>query len=113
MLSLGSRRRFTAFWDLALVSKQTRLSTMPYHIATWCGYPLGPFVASVATRLSTRNCWIWASVMTIWARWLGMAALSVRLWGTNFGARSAASRGVVGSRPLSCAAAKFGQGTAD
>src|SRR5215211_961323 len=65
---VGSRRRFTAFCDLALVSNQISPSTTAYHIATRCGRPSGSTVAMVAVRLRSMNSAISSSDMTIFAR---------------------------------------------
>src|SRR6476659_4257295 len=65
---VGSRRRFTAFCDLALVSNQISPSTTAYHIATRCGRPSGRTVAIVAVRLRSMNSAISSSDMTIFAR---------------------------------------------
>src|SRR4029079_8970506 len=65
---VGSRRRLTAFCDLALVSNQTSPSTTAYHIATRCGLPSGSTVAIVAVRLRSMNSAISSSDMTIFAR---------------------------------------------
>lgn len=67
-VNVGSRRRLTAFCDLALVSNQISPSSTPYHIATRCGRPLGSTVASVAVRLRSMNSAISASDITIFVR---------------------------------------------
>src|SRR4051794_4099039 len=66
----GSRRRFTAFWLFAFVSKQMSPSTTANHIATRCGWPSGPTVAIVMLRLPARSVSSSSSVSTICARWL-------------------------------------------
>src|SRR5436190_15779990 len=66
----GSRRRFTAFCDFPLVSKQMSPSTRANHIATRCGWPSGPTVAMVALRAPARNLATSSSVRTMLARWL-------------------------------------------
>src|SRR3954469_1653748 len=72
----GSRRRFTAFWLLAFVSKQMSPSTMANHIATRCGWPSGPTVAIVMLRLPARSVSSSSSVSTICARWLTPTCVS-------------------------------------
>src|ERR1700752_907853 len=67
-VTIGSRRRLTAFWDLALVSNQTSPSSTAYHMATRCGRPLGDTVASVAVRLCAMKVSISLAVMTIFER---------------------------------------------
>ena len=57
--------RFTTFCDFALVSNHTSPSTTAYHMATRCGMPVGPMVAMLATRCSSRNCATSASVNVI------------------------------------------------
>src|SRR4051794_20252450 len=66
----GSRRRLTAFWLFAFVSKQTSPSMSAYHIATRCGWPSPPIVAIVIVRLPASSCWTSSSVRTMSARWL-------------------------------------------
>ena len=67
----GLRRRLTTFWERALVSRTTRPSGVrPYHIATRCGNPPGPMVATVAVRDCRRNDPTSSSVIRICARWL-------------------------------------------
>ncbi|COW86481.1 Uncharacterised protein [Mycobacterium tuberculosis] len=69
-LTRGSRRRLTAFCDLALVSSQISPSITAYHIAVKCGWPSGPMVASVPVRLELTKSAISASDMTMSARCL-------------------------------------------
>src|SRR6478736_2492628 len=64
----GSRRRLVAFWDLALVSNQMAPSTTAYHMATACGWPLGPLVTMVAVRLRSRYCTISSWLISILLR---------------------------------------------
>ena len=65
----ASRRRFTAFWEAALVSNQICPSITAYHMATRWGRPVGPIVAMVAVRLRSTNPAISSSVIVICARW--------------------------------------------
>src|SRR5689334_17703831 len=65
---VGSRRRLTAFCDLAFVSNQISPSSHAYHIATRCGRPSGSTVAIVAVRLRSMNSPISSSLMTIFER---------------------------------------------
>ena len=46
-VTVGLRRRFTAFCDLAFVSNHTSPSITAYHIATRCGVPVADTVANV------------------------------------------------------------------
>src|SRR4051812_9602271 len=66
----GSRRRLTAFCDLALVSNQIWPSTRPYHMATACGIPVGPTVTMFMVRCWARYVAISSSLIAIWLRWL-------------------------------------------
>src|SRR3954462_8457304 len=73
----GSRRRFATFCDFAFVSKYTLPSITPYHIATRCGTPLGPLLASVPVLLCSMHSVISSSDITIWLRWFAPTEVSV------------------------------------
>src|SRR4051794_40921755 len=66
----GSRRRLTAFWLFAFVSKQTSPSINANHMATRCGWPSAPIVAIVIVRLPASSCCSSSSESTICPRWL-------------------------------------------
>ena len=54
-LNLGSRRRLTIFWLLAKVQNATCPSRKPYHMATRCGCPVGPILATFSVRVAARK----------------------------------------------------------
>ena len=63
----------TTFWLLANVQNAGRPSSIVYHMATTCGCPLAPIVATLSTRCSSRYAATSASDMVIWSRRLAMS----------------------------------------
>src|SRR5947199_5557881 len=73
----ASRSKFFTFWDLRYVSNAGLPSRKPYHMATTCGLPSGPMVATDIVCRSCRKASTSSGVILIRSRTFAISVVSL------------------------------------